>query len=302
MTVAGSSSRPHQRSAGTARSSTGTTSRYSARGSVGRPAEPLDPLAHRGGRRHGETVGRRAAPGNPPVQGCPPAPRRRRWPGHDRIDSTSVVHAPGEGTAIWHLDTLMTFKALTEETGGRLAAWEELLPHRSSPPLHVHHDEDEAWFVLDGRADLPGRRLHLDRPRPAPSSGPPAACRTPSGSTPRPPGCWRWPFRAASTGSCRATGRPAEAATLPPPPDGPPDMAALVGRRPRARDGDPRSTPGRERPRARDSRNVTACRSGRRGRRRADEFLPCWPRRRRRRRAARRPRPTSATWCSSAPA
>src|SRR3712207_8793344 len=61
-----------------------------------------------------------------------------------------VVQAPGEGTGIWHIDTLKTFKALSEDTGGRLVAWEELLPHRSSPPLHAHADEDEAWFVLDG--------------------------------------------------------------------------------------------------------------------------------------------------------
>jgi len=44
----------------------------------------------------------------------------------------------------------MTFKALARDTGGRLTAWEQLLPHKSSPPLHVHHRDDEAWFVLDG--------------------------------------------------------------------------------------------------------------------------------------------------------
>ena len=47
-----------------------------------------------------------------------------------------IVKAPGEGTAIWHTDTLMTFKALSEETGGRLAAWEQLLP-RGQPAAGV---------------------------------------------------------------------------------------------------------------------------------------------------------------------
>lgn len=57
---------------------------------------------------------------------------------------------PGAGTSIWHTDTLFRFTALSQDTGGRLTAWEQLLPAGSSPPLHVHHDADEAWYVLDG--------------------------------------------------------------------------------------------------------------------------------------------------------
>lgn len=139
-----------------------------------------------------------------------------------------IVTLPGGGTAIWHLDTLMTFKALADDTGGRLAAWEQLLPERSSPPLHVHHDADEAWYVLDGALtfQVAGQTWTAETgafvwaPR-----GLPHTFRVDS-PTARllaltvPGGFDRFAL---------ATGRPAGAATIPPPPEGPPDIAALVG-------------------------------------------------------------------------
>lgn len=139
-----------------------------------------------------------------------------------------VVTGPGEGRAIWHLDTLITFKALGADTGGRLAVWEQLLPHRSSPPLHVHHEEDEAWFVLDGELTFQvGNR----------------SWAAVAGSFVWAPRGLAHTFRVDSPTArllalavparfdefVRATGRPARSATLPPPPEGPPDMAALVG-------------------------------------------------------------------------
>ncbi|MDP9461552.1 MAG: cupin domain-containing protein [Actinomycetota bacterium] len=138
-----------------------------------------------------------------------------------------IVRAPGEGTAIWHLDTLMTFKALSDDTEGRLTAWEQLLPHHSSPPLHVHSDEDEAWFVLDG--DLTFRVAD-------------STWSVGAGSFVWAPRGLPHTFRVDSPTArllalaipgrfdrfVQATGRPAQAPTLPPPPDGPPDMARLV--------------------------------------------------------------------------
>ncbi|MDK3258287.1 cupin domain-containing protein [Blastococcus capsensis] len=139
-----------------------------------------------------------------------------------------VLTAPGEGTAIWHVDTLMTFKALTEDTGGRLAVWEQLLPRRSSPPLHVHHQEDEAWFVLDGEitfqvgdrawAATPGSFVWAPRGLPHTFRVDSPTARVLALAVPG-----RFDLFA------RATGRPAEEPTLPPPPENPPDMTALVG-------------------------------------------------------------------------
>jgi quercetin dioxygenase-like cupin family protein len=138
-----------------------------------------------------------------------------------------VVRPPGAGTAIWHLDTLMTFKAASEDTAGRLAVWEQLLPHRSSPPLHVHHDEDEAWFVLDGELTFqvagstwtaaPGTFVWAPRGLPHTFRVDSPTARLLALTVPG-----RFDRFVA------ATGRPAGGPTLPPPPEGPPDMAGLV--------------------------------------------------------------------------
>ena len=141
--------------------------------------------------------------------------------------SVPFVAGPGDGRAIWHIDTLKVFKALADTTGGRLSAWEELLPHRSSPPLHVHHDADEAWFVLDGTITF---RVQDDEFAAEAGSfvwaprGRPHTFRVDSRSA-------RVLGFALPGGFDRfvvATGQPAEAPTLPPPAESPPDIGALV--------------------------------------------------------------------------
>jgi mannose-6-phosphate isomerase-like protein (cupin superfamily) len=44
----------------------------------------------------------------------------------------------------------MTIKATAESTGGAYGLFESLIAPKSSPPLHVHHGEDEAFYVLEG--------------------------------------------------------------------------------------------------------------------------------------------------------
>jgi mannose-6-phosphate isomerase-like protein (cupin superfamily) len=57
---------------------------------------------------------------------------------------------PGEGTPIWYRGTLMTVKAGAEATGGALTIIEHTLPAGFAAPPHVHHAEDEPWYVLEG--------------------------------------------------------------------------------------------------------------------------------------------------------
>ena len=138
-----------------------------------------------------------------------------------------VVRRPGEGTSIWHLDTLKTFKAMTEDTGGRLVAWEELLPLNSSPPLHVHHGDDEAWFVLDGSLTFRIGDATWTAEAGAFAWAPRGLPHTFRVDSPTA----RLLALAVPGGFDRfvvATGRPAATATLPPPPEGPPDLAHLV--------------------------------------------------------------------------
>lgn len=59
--------------------------------------------------------------------------------------------APGEGRATWFQPNRMTVKATTETTGGAFGLLESWVAAGSSPPLHVHHREDESFWVLEGR-------------------------------------------------------------------------------------------------------------------------------------------------------
>ena len=69
--------------------------------------------------------------------------------------STSTTLAPialgqGEGEAIWAFGTLATIKASSETTGGRVAVIEHLAPQGAGSPLHVHHRDDEWFYILEG--------------------------------------------------------------------------------------------------------------------------------------------------------
>ena len=56
----------------------------------------------------------------------------------------------GEGEVTWFQPNRMTIKATAETTGGAYGLVESWIPAGSSPPLHVHHNEDEAFYVLEG--------------------------------------------------------------------------------------------------------------------------------------------------------
>lgn len=43
-----------------------------------------------------------------------------------------------------------TYKVVTSDTGGDLFVIEQQNQRRGGPPLHVHHGEDELFYVLDG--------------------------------------------------------------------------------------------------------------------------------------------------------
>jgi quercetin dioxygenase-like cupin family protein len=61
-----------------------------------------------------------------------------------------IAHGPGEGEHLWFFGGLTTIKADAAETSGRVMVTENLMPRGSGSPLHVHHNEDEWFYVLDG--------------------------------------------------------------------------------------------------------------------------------------------------------
>jgi mannose-6-phosphate isomerase-like protein (cupin superfamily) len=58
--------------------------------------------------------------------------------------------AETEGPAFWFLNNLCIVKATTESTGGSFAMLYQISPPGSATPYHLHHDEDEAFYILAG--------------------------------------------------------------------------------------------------------------------------------------------------------
>jgi mannose-6-phosphate isomerase-like protein (cupin superfamily) len=65
-------------------------------------------------------------------------------------DAAPYVLGPGEGRPIDLGDFAMTVKASAEETGGVVSVLEAEEPPGFGPPIHVHHDCAEAFYVLEG--------------------------------------------------------------------------------------------------------------------------------------------------------
>ena len=68
----------------------------------------------------------------------------------DDAASRTFAHEPGEGEALWWIGMLATIKATAEQTGGQYTLIEILAPEGFASPLHVHHFEDESFYVLEG--------------------------------------------------------------------------------------------------------------------------------------------------------
>lgn len=145
----------------------------------------------------------------------------------ESVATMGNVLAAGEGRALWHLGALMNFKALGEETGGQFWALEGLADRQMAVPLHIHEREDEVWYILEGEIRFvvgeksfvggPGTYAYIPRGVPHTFHVVSATARWFGLGTPA--GLDEWFF---------ATGVPAQAPTLPPPPEGPPDVAAIV--------------------------------------------------------------------------
>lgn len=64
--------------------------------------------------------------------------------------TTPIAHQTGEGEHLWFFGGLTTIKA----AGSRTMVTEQLAPRGSGSPLHVHHNEDEWFYVLEGELTI----------------------------------------------------------------------------------------------------------------------------------------------------
>jgi quercetin dioxygenase-like cupin family protein len=63
---------------------------------------------------------------------------------------TPTVRTPADGRTIGVVGDVYRFLATGEDTDGRYALWEALVPPGGGPPPHVHSREVEAFYVLEG--------------------------------------------------------------------------------------------------------------------------------------------------------
>jgi quercetin dioxygenase-like cupin family protein len=132
-----------------------------------------------------------------------------------------------EGEALWAFGTLATIKASSETTDGRVAVIEHLAPQGSGSPLHVHHREDEWFYVIEGALTFwVGGRV-VEAPAGSFVYGPRDVPHTFLVSSEEA----RFLLVTEPAGFesfMRAMGQPAPTLTIPPPADPPSDMAPLV--------------------------------------------------------------------------
>ena len=139
---------------------------------------------------------------------------------------TTVIRQPGEGDAIWMLNSLYEVRASSDETGGELTAMEMTIPPGMGPPPHVHKG-GESVYVLEGRA-----RYHIAGD--VHEGGPGTFFYVPAGIEEN--------FEPADDSPVRLlviytpggmdrffeeAGEPAERREIPPPSDAPPDLERL---------------------------------------------------------------------------
>ncbi len=62
---------------------------------------------------------------------------------------------PGEGKSFWTPGGHMaTFKATSEDTGGAYTITEETWPSQVGPPPHIHHTQEETFYILQGEMEF----------------------------------------------------------------------------------------------------------------------------------------------------
>jgi quercetin dioxygenase-like cupin family protein len=149
--------------------------------------------------------------------------------GMSNLNHTSTVNpsvvAAGDGERIWFTNAEMTVKATAESTDGQLSLMETQAPEGHGPPLHIHHEEHECFYVLAGELEvLCGEERY--------QAGPGAFAFLPSGIphtfkvTSGPARFLTFGVPGGLDGFFREAGRPAAGLGLPP--VEPPDIARLA--------------------------------------------------------------------------
>jgi mannose-6-phosphate isomerase-like protein (cupin superfamily) len=132
-----------------------------------------------------------------------------------------------EGEAFWLLGMLETVKISAKDTGGEYGLIEAVVPEGVGSPWHVHHEEDEWFYVLEGEVTVWVADTRLLLKAGSFAFGPKGVPHTfyaESGEARLLVGFQPMQFE----GFLREVGEPAPERVIPPPPEGHPDMERLA--------------------------------------------------------------------------
>jgi quercetin dioxygenase-like cupin family protein len=146
-----------------------------------------------------------------------------------RTAAQAYARTPQTESSVWYIGSLFTFLAEARDTDGQFAVMDITTWQGGEPPRHIHHREDEMFYILDGAVTFYiGDQVYdatngtlVFAPRGIPHS---FALQTPTArmlAAYTPAGAEQH-FRDARFST------PAPALTLPPRPAGPPDVGAFV--------------------------------------------------------------------------
>ena len=62
----------------------------------------------------------------------------------------AVIRTPTQGRTIAVVGDVYRFLATGEDTNGKYALWEAVVPPGGGPPPHVHSREEEGFYILEG--------------------------------------------------------------------------------------------------------------------------------------------------------
>ncbi len=65
-----------------------------------------------------------------------------------------LLRSAGGGLTFWGPGDMYRFLVTGDETGGAYFAMEALVPPGGGPPPHIHRNEDETFYVVEGEVDF----------------------------------------------------------------------------------------------------------------------------------------------------
>jgi len=85
---------------------------------------------------------------------CCRAPALTKIEGAMTFGAQGYALARGEGEGLWFFNGLFTVKAGGPDTREAFTLIEAELPAGEGPPPHIHHNEDEGFYVLEGEVSI----------------------------------------------------------------------------------------------------------------------------------------------------